>query len=68
MEALHALMQKNAVELVRTQKSLGFFNRIFLVPKPNNLWRPILDLSTLNKFLKTEKFKVETPETIRTSS
>ena len=44
-----------------------FFNRLFLVPKPNNKWRPILDLSNLNLFLKTEKFRLETPETIRTS-
>ena len=28
---------------------------------------PILDLSTLNTFLNTESFKMETPETIRTS-
>ena len=48
-------------------KSLEFNNRLFLVPKPNNRWRPILDLSTLNKFLKTESFITETPETIRTS-
>ena len=67
MEALHQLTDKNAVELVRNQTSLGFFNRLFLVPKPNNKWRPILDLSKLNLFLKVEKFKMETPETIRTS-
>ena len=42
------------------------FNRLFLFPKPNK-WRPILDLSKLNLFLKVEKFKMETPETIRTS-
>ena len=30
-------------------------------------WRPILDLSKLNLFLKVEKFKLETPETLRTS-
>ena len=30
-------------------------------------FRPILDLSTLNTFLNTESFKMETPETIRTS-
>ena len=65
-EVLHACMQKNAVELVRTQKSLGFFNRLFLVPKPN-WWRPVMDLGTMNKFLKAEKFKMATPETIRTS-
>ena len=67
LEALHQLIAKNAVELVKHQTSLGFFNRLFLVPKPNNKWRPILDLNKLNPFLKTEKFKMETPETIRTS-
>ena len=52
----------------RTSKTPNmFFNRLFLVPKPNNKWRPILDLSKLNLFRKTEKFKMETPETIRTS-
>ena len=66
-EALHQLISKNAVELVQNPKSLGFFNRLFLVPKPNNKWRPILDLSKLNLFLRVEKFKMETPETIRTS-
>ena len=67
LEALHQLMDKNAIDLVHKQVSLGFFNRLFLVPKPDNRWRPILDLSNLNLFLKTEKFKMETPETIRTS-
>ena len=38
-----------------------------MVPKPYHKWRPILDLSNLNKFFKAEKFKFETPETIRTS-
>ena len=65
--ALHQLTNKNAVELVQNQTSLGFYNRLFLVPKPNNKWRPILDLSLLDQFLKAEKFKMETPETIRTS-
>ena len=60
-------MSKNAVKLVQNKKSQGFFNRLFLVPKPNNKWRPILDLSKLNLFLKAQKFKMETPETIGTS-
>ena len=61
------MVNKNAVELVTNQNSLGFYNWLFLVPKPNNQWRPILDLSisTLNTFLNTESFKMETPETIR---
>ena len=55
--------EKNAVEPVANQNSLGFYNQLFLVPKPNNWWRPVLDLSTLNTFLNTESFKMETPET-----
>ena len=42
------------MEPVANQNSLSFYNRLFLVPKPNNWWRPILDLSTLNTFLNTE--------------
>ena len=67
LEALYQLINKNAVEPVENQNSLGFYNRLFLVPKPNNRWRPILDLSTLNTFLNTGTFKMKTPETIRTS-
>ena len=33
LEALHQLMDKNAIELVHKKGSLGFFNRLFLVPK-----------------------------------
>ena len=67
IEALYQVINKNAVEPVDNPNSLGFYNRLFLVPKPNNRWRPILDLSTLNTFLNTGSFKMETPETIRTS-
>ena len=59
-------MTKNAVELVQNKNSLGFFNRLFLVAKPNNCWRPMLDPRKLILFLKEEKFKMETPKTIRT--
>ena len=48
-------------------KSLGFYSRLFLVPKPHQRWRPVIDLSRLNTFLLVEKFKMETPESIRTS-
>ena len=54
LEALHQLFDKNTVELVQNQKS-QFFNQLFLVPKHNNKWRPVLDLSKLKLFLKGEK-------------
>ena len=47
---------KNAVELVKNHKSLGFFSQLFLVPKPNSRWRPILDLSNLKNCLRQKKF------------
>ena len=35
--------------------------------QPGNRWRPVIDLSSLNKFLAIPKFKMETPESIRAS-
>ena len=60
-EALHSLGQKQTIEKVSVQSSLGFYNRLFLVPKPNGKWRPILDLSQLNLYLAPATFKMETP-------
>ena len=65
-EALGALIEKLVVKKVVKRTSLSFYNRLFLVSKPNK-WRPILDLSQLNVFLQTSTFKMETPETIRVS-
>ena len=65
--ALQSLITKQAVEKVVVRASLAFYNRLFIVPKPNNKWRPILDLSKLYLFLHSETFKMETPETIRLS-
>ena len=45
-------------------RSLGFYSRLFLVPKPHQRWRPVIDLSKLNTFLLVERFKMETPESI----
>ena len=42
---LVALVEKLVVEKVVVRTSLSFYNRLFLVPKPGNKWRPILDLS-----------------------
>ena len=55
------------VERVVVRSSLAFYNRLFLVPKPNNRWRSILDLRQLNLYLQLGTFKMETPETIRLS-
>ena len=60
-------LSKNAIERVENVKSLGCYSRLFLVPKPHQRWRPVIDLSRLNTFLLVERFKKVTPESIRTS-
>ena len=50
----------NTIERVENVKSLGFYSHLFLVPKPHQRWRPVIDLSRLNTFLLVERFKMET--------
>ena len=64
---IQSLLSKNAIERVENVKSLWFYSRLFLVPKPHQRWRPVIDLSRLNTFLLVERFKMETPESIRAS-
>ena len=64
---IQCLLSKNAIERVENVKSLGFYSRLFLVSKPHQRWRPVIDLSRLNTFLLVERFKMETPESIRAS-
>ena len=64
---IQSLLSKNAIERVENVKSLGFYSCLFLVPKPHQRWRPVIDLSRLNTFLLVERFKMETPESIRAS-
>ena len=64
---IQSLLSKNAIERVENIKSLGFYSRWFLLPKPHQRWRPVIDLSRLKTFLHIEKFNMETPESIRTS-
>ena len=66
-DCIQSLLSKNAIERVENVKSLGFYSRLFLVPKPHQRGRPVIDLNRLNTFLHVEKFKMETPESIRTS-
>ena len=64
---IQSLLHKHVIEKVRNTESLGFYSRLFLVPKPHQKWRPVIDSSRLNQFLRIERFKMQTPESIRTS-
>ena len=49
-DCIQSLLSKNTIERVENVKSLGFYSRLFLVPKPHQRWRPVIDLSRLNTF------------------
>ena len=51
----------------RTSSHLLYPVCSFLVQKPHQRWRPIIDLSRLKTLLLVERLKMETPESIRAS-
>ena len=66
-EAVQAILAKKAITHVRKPSTLGYYSRLFLVPKPMKRWRPVIDLSMLNNHLHVPTFKMETAESIRKS-
>ena len=48
---IQSLLSKNPTERVENVKSLRFCSLLFLDPKPNQSWRPVIDLNRLNTFL-----------------
>ena len=58
-----ALLEKEAIEEV-VDPSPGFYNRLFVVPKASGGWRPVLDVSRLNKFVLLTSFSMESPRTV----
>ena len=58
------MLEKGAIEEVQA-KEPAFYNRLFLVPKPSGKWRPVLDVSRLNKFVQKTRFSMETPQTVQ---
>ncbi|MEL7079321.1 MAG: reverse transcriptase domain-containing protein [Cyanobacteria bacterium J06582_2] len=62
-DQLKSLLQKQAIEVV-TEDWRGFYNRLFVVPKQEKEWRPVLDVSRLNKYVILTKFKMESPTSV----
>ena len=58
-EEIHNLLQKQAIQHC-PHKSLGYYSSMFVVPKKGGKWRPIINLRTLNSYVKTPHFKMET--------
>ena len=59
---IRALQEKGAVE--PAPPNPGYYSRMFVVPKATGGWRPIIDLSLLNKSIVKTKFKMETVQSV----
>ena len=64
-QELQNLLWKGAVE--PAPQSPGFYSRLFLVKKASGSWRPIIDLSTLNHYVTSSRFHMETPRSVLNS-
>ena len=54
------MLAKSAIRRVPFNPRSGFYSRIFLAPKKNGKWRPVINLKPLNQFLKKQHFKMST--------
>ena len=54
---VQALVEKKAVHQISA--SSGFFSPIFIVPKKEGGWHPVVNLRSLNKYLRIVHFKME---------
>ena len=58
-QEIEKMLAKGALEIV-PDPGPGFYSRLFLVEKATGGWRPVIDLSTLNTFIRQTPFKMET--------
>ena len=63
-EATLGLIAKGPVELAPLP-SPGFYSRLFVVWKTSGSWRPVIDLSHLNRFVDVSYFQMETIQSVR---
>ena len=66
-QAVDALLMMGAIERVTNVTSLGFYSRLFLVPKKTGDLRPVIDLSTLNRHMVVPHFKMEMQGFVRSA-
>ena len=66
-EVTRAFISKGVVELAPLP-SPGFYSRLFVVWKTSGSWRPVIDLSYLNRFLASSPFEMETIQSVLLSA
>uniref|UniRef100_H3B0A9 ribonuclease H n=1 Tax=Latimeria chalumnae TaxID=7897 RepID=H3B0A9_LATCH len=58
-QELGKLVQKRVISPVNPDVGPGFVSTIFLVPKKESGWRPVINLRALNEFIVFRHFKME---------
>ena len=59
-EEVNALVKKEAIIRIPSEEAReGFFSTLFLVPKKEGQFRPVINLRPLNRFLRYHHFKME---------
>ena len=62
------MLDKHAIEPVSScHPKGGYYSRLFLVCKKSGGWRPVINLSRLNRHVITSLFKMETLDSVRLS-
>ena len=57
------LAAKEATHLA--DKREGYTSLMFLVPKSDGSWHPVIDLNSLNRYVTTHYFKIESIRTVK---
>ena len=60
--AVKDLLSKGAIE--PASSGPGFYSRLFVTPKVTGGWRPVIDLSCLNRFVRLSHFRMETAQSV----
>ena len=61
-EEILSLIEKGAVELAPSSR--GYYSCLFVVWKATGSWRPVIDLSLLNRCVIQTRFKMETSQSV----
>ena len=60
--AVADLQSKAAIEPASSEP--GFYSCLFVTPKVKGGWRPVIDLSHLNRFVRSSPFRMETAQSV----
>ena len=58
-DEIQSLQEKSAIQCLSGHLGPGFYSNVFVVPKRDGGWRPIINLRKLNSYIHTPHFKME---------